>query len=364
MPVQSHRHATPAARAFRLYLGVMALSWLRPPIRDDRGNAVELLLTRTEGRAEWPVSGDERIERLRERLERGLGRRTAVLLLPQLIALPLFLVPLAFVTALTGGNPGGAWALRIMWACAFVVITLVVGLGLLSRRFLSGNQARTLTHVLLDEGLCPGCGYNLVGLAPEPDHMVVCPECGGAWKQERIFRAAPFVEGARLGPALPRVSWSWTGSRAGRLDFDDRSKQVRLVSARPRRMRAAARSEAHRARLAAAAELMRRSGRGTRRKVAGFLAGSGVILGIVSAWVAWQGGLAVAGVFAAALGGPLLAFGIIAAVNLTLFGRDIIDAMKGEGLCASCGTMLDVMRPAEDGCVECPACGAAWRARG
>ncbi len=342
----------------------MALSWLKPPIRDDRGNAVELLLTRTEGCGEWPVSGDERIERLRERLEGALGRPTSIPMLPQVVALAFVLAMFIFMAWISPstGLP------RIIWLFFPAMIALVIGLGLASRWFVGARQARIAQDFLLQEGLCPGCGYNLVGLGPERDHMVVCPECGGAWRELRIVRAAPFVKGAPMGPALPRVSWSWPGMRARRFDFDDRNKQVRLLPPRLRRMRAMASSEAHGARLEAAADRMTRTGRGTRVAMASTVGAFGVVVGLIIAYVAWHHNARGPGTYAMMIGVPSLAFGIIGVVllssSLTLFERDIIDAMKGEGLCPSCGAMLDVMRPAEDGCVECPACGAAWRARG
>ena len=36
-----------------------------------------------------------------------------------------------------------------------------------------------------EEGLCPSCGYALVGLAMADDGCRVCPECGAAWKHRR-----------------------------------------------------------------------------------------------------------------------------------------------------------------------------------
>lgn len=35
---------------------------------------------------------------------------------------------------------------------------------------------------LLASGLCPSCGYGIVGVRPEPDGCTVCPECSAAWR--------------------------------------------------------------------------------------------------------------------------------------------------------------------------------------
>lgn len=35
---------------------------------------------------------------------------------------------------------------------------------------------------LLASGLCPSCGYGIVGVRCEPDGCTVCPECGAAWR--------------------------------------------------------------------------------------------------------------------------------------------------------------------------------------
>lgn len=39
----------------------------------------------------------------------------------------------------------------------------------------------------------------------------------------------------------------------------------------------------------------------------------------------------------------------------------IIDIYLADGRCASCGYLLEDLSPAEDGCVVCPECNAAWR---
>lgn len=43
------------------------------------------------------------------------------------------------------------------------------------------SQGRFARSQMLEDGVCPGCVYPLEALEPEPDGMIVCPECGGAW---------------------------------------------------------------------------------------------------------------------------------------------------------------------------------------
>lgn len=43
---------------------------------------------------------------------------------------------------------------------------------------------------------CPACGYDLRGLAAEPDGCLVCPECRGAWDERYVGDAA------RSGPEV------------------------------------------------------------------------------------------------------------------------------------------------------------------
>lgn len=65
-----------------------------------------------------------------------------------------------------------------------VIVALVIwylGLSPL-RRAMFGD----LAEVYLGEGLCPACGYALLGLDPEDDACVVCPECNAAWNHDRI----------------------------------------------------------------------------------------------------------------------------------------------------------------------------------
>ncbi len=80
---------------------------------------------------------------------------------------PRGFVPL-FVIGMTGAFALGipAWLLGLRWA----------------RR----RKFDAISAIYIDAGRCAGCGYTLADLAAEPDGCVVCPECGAAWRADRL----------------------------------------------------------------------------------------------------------------------------------------------------------------------------------
>lgn len=63
------------------------------------------------------------------------------------------------------------------------------------------------------------------------------------------------------------------------------------------------------------------------------------------------------------VGAILVTFVAIFAVAIVLSRyelRQYLRVVLGDGRCASCGYRLDGLSRAEDGCVVCPECGAAW----
>lgn len=67
------------------------------------------------------------------------------------------------------------------------------------------KHRRELGASYVAEGICASCAYSLEGLVPEDDGCVVCPECGGAWRADRIV--APFWDRSR--PELPHDMPAW-----------------------------------------------------------------------------------------------------------------------------------------------------------
>lgn len=72
-----------------------------------------------------------------------------------------------------------------VWLAATVVLVLV------ARRRRLRRAASEVAEILLHNGLCPACAYSLRGHYGE-DGVVVCPECGAAWRAERVVRRHTF----------------------------------------------------------------------------------------------------------------------------------------------------------------------------
>lgn len=70
-----------------------------------------------------------------------------------------------------------------MWSVVLAVapaaLAIPISLVLLERRL----QADRYRDAYLRIGLCPSCGYDIGAAAGEPDGCRVCPECGGAWRE-------------------------------------------------------------------------------------------------------------------------------------------------------------------------------------
>ncbi len=67
--------------------------------------------------------------------------------------------------------------------CCFVV-GMVFWYFLLNR--IRRERFPRIAEIYLSAGKCPACAYKLDGLKPEQVGCGVCPECGAAWKHERI----------------------------------------------------------------------------------------------------------------------------------------------------------------------------------
>jgi hypothetical protein len=95
-------------------------------------------------------------------------------------ALPILCLPFFFVWVffIKGGRDPVAIAL---WST--ILACLVIGIW----GFCSSARRKRFHRVrdaMLRHGRCPHCGYNLTGLAADPeDGATVCPECGCAWSR-------------------------------------------------------------------------------------------------------------------------------------------------------------------------------------
>lgn len=233
--------------------------------------------------------------------------------------------------------------------------------GAVIRRHMLAAAPR-ITAEYLRDGVCPACGYNLFGLVVAEDGCLNCPECGAAWRAERIQVAQPFDESRpptllerRREMLLPRQTLD------RRMGADDRGSRVELVTARHLRTTARKHTGDASRRTHRAASRIRARGRTFRWIAAGFFAAVSAVpvLGLLAVGFPPLGLMWLPLLFG--VGSTLALAIIVARSELGSSSRTIIAAARDQRLCAACGDDLDNVPAAADGCTVCPRCAAAWR---
>lgn len=88
-----------------------------------------------------------------------------------------------------GLNIIGFAAHSIVWALGLgVAIAIGRGLLLIVERYKVHAK-----RLLLKEGLCPLCSYEIADMSAAVDNLIACPECGSRWRQGRIGDSADAV---------------------------------------------------------------------------------------------------------------------------------------------------------------------------
>jgi hypothetical protein len=212
------------------------------------------------------------------------------------------------------------------------------------------TRASRIAGLLVEEGICPVCGYNLVGLERTPGPALLCPECGSAWRRERILRMEAF---APPSPGETPGTGPKTGLASGK---DDRGQEIPVL---PYTLYPALQTEtdvAVRWRLLDARAVILRRGR-VRRWLAG---ASLTALLLLMVWVLASVLDTRAAVFVALLG--LLLGGTVGSGSLWRGGRAlVVRELRVRQLCPGCGRSLVGLHPRVDGCVVCGFCRAVWR---
>jgi hypothetical protein len=72
-----------------------------------------------------------------------------------------------------------------MWPVAGLLLFVALLLGY-ARGHDRQRRKRDLARLPLLPPVCLACGYDLTGLAPDPDGCTTCPECGAAWQLPAI----------------------------------------------------------------------------------------------------------------------------------------------------------------------------------
>ncbi|MFM9959114.1 MAG: hypothetical protein ACKVZJ_13705 [Phycisphaerales bacterium] len=240
---------------------------------------------------------------------------------------------------------------------------------MLALRRAEKRQGPETARIMLADGLCPCCAYGLADLPHEHDACVVCPECGGAWRSDRIIRAARYRDHPRVRPAARAYASAWYDGIGGPLRITDDSGTPRpLASPKLRREIAAAQGE-RRGRLAAASKRNRRCGITLRIAIAAFYIGlAGTSLWFASRFVTFKPALWGVMLAATAMVGFSLCFLRGSAGVTTPWMRR---EMLAKGLCPSCAADLvtdDPLSTTPDCAIPtlpCRECGARWeQARG
>lgn len=236
------------------------------------------------------------------------------------------------------------------------------------KRQLAGNRDR-IVGFLSGRGRCPGCMYDLMAIAGENNGMITCPECGGAWRRERLpSRGAAVADrrGVDEPPAEAVVGRTameeLTRPRSHSQVNDDRGAPTRLLVTSWREAKALALDDGHAERIEKLRRATRPLGRVRRWLLIGVL---GIFLVVV-----------VTGVVPTIIGrGSLLqlvpmavlplvsCFFIVRLARGTSFasGKRIKELALERGVCPACLAELGDREPEEDGCRVCGVCAAAWR---
>jgi hypothetical protein len=313
---------------------------------DDRGNPVRVLSAAAA--ADWPMSGDARMSMLAARMQAASvpsrWPRIALAALALAAVVTVVTVSKIFFPSFPG------------WVRTVALMIVLLGAASLTGHVRKRLASAALARLLIEEGLCPACGYNFFGLVADAQDLLQCPECGAAWRAERVRRSEPFASGANMADANTVVTVAnaaWTGK-------DDRAIRRPYVHPRLRREIKAAGDESIRARLAIARAEISRTGWLLRWSVAALLLLSAG--GMAAAILIWgRPGMAsqLAGLV------PVLLF---AGLGLwALFGnfcysiRKVKLAMLRQNLCPSCAASLDGLTPEPDGRTVCSACLGAWQ---
>lgn len=322
---------------------------------DDRGKPINAVLVPHAG-TEWPLD-DPRIDELRARIPSFWPSRAPHWHLATGAILPLayvatFLAYVGVQTARLTRPSAGLLALATLGVLALALL----GVG----RVLRPRRLRRVTALVLREGLCAHCGYNLHSVPVDAsDGMRLCPECGAAWKNDRIHRSAPFT-GDRFVPIGEKRSTSpQQYERAGWIRDADRDWQPVSFPSRPRRKTKYPVSESQRARFIAVRAEVHRIGRPYRYVLAT------VMLTAVpmSVWL---------------VDGPtgfqdrstqitLAVFALLAVLMsqldpLLLLKRSVRRISLRQGLCPACLSILpEDVGASPEGAVRCLLCLAVWR---
>lgn len=279
------------------------------------------------------------------------------------------------------GLLGGSTALLSGWLGAgipaWVMPALASGVMVSVFVYRSRRAVRRIAPRIIDaflfEGRCPGCGYVLDGTQIEPDGCRVCPECGAAWKAERIgasIQTPAAIQEYRRRLFNPTTRERWLpGVRMPMLWRDARDRAVSLTDPRLRRLDQAT-----------AERLGTDRVRDIQRSIGWRHRGRGVLLSLcmLPAVILFSRMLLKPATGAGSAVGTLISMGtfVFCVLMILLLGGFVASLLFGDnglsprrvvrefitrGICPQCLHALDGATPDAEGVVACPTCGAAWK---
>ena len=255
--------------------------------------------------------------------------------------------------------PGMGWVFRIAILVALVYPVIWAGNAWIAKRGAGG-----VASVVLADGICPACAYNLAAQLADGQGLVHCPECDAAWRSDRIFRRhLELTERPNRKQGFLQILFAGiirSDQASGPKSITDDRGRTRPIIATRLAVPLSAATGDRKARLAKARDEIRRQGRVGRQGRAGclavfFLGMAAVILSTAIARgvaLQWSPGLF------------LVVFGVLMPVMI-LRGSAGIDeqhirtAMLRNDLCPSCAADL-AESVSEFGSRLCTGCGASW----
>ncbi|MBI1189270.1 MAG: hypothetical protein GC200_01125 [Tepidisphaera sp.] len=281
------------------------------------------------------------------------------LMLASLFTMPLLVSGSAVIgLGFAKGGKAGLLALGLIAAGGLVmgIVVTFISFSKLKKSNTSNPMygSGRLVAWLAASNRCGACAYPLVDVPIEPDGVRLCPECGCAWHKDRATNPAPAPDDKkRVIEALTRVSG---------LALDDRGVPL------PIKLRSVGGWLDDKALKGEAAELLEMHHRKTRARRTREGAFFGLIMWLVLA------GLTIfifidlrdVGLMATSLGLVTVLIGVwvIAHIFKGLPADEICTPILAHACCPGCAEPLNgaLQGPATfDACVNCPACGMAWK---
>lgn len=261
--------------------------------------------------------------------------------------------------------------IAMKWPVWAIVISFVL-IGLLMQSALSKltkevspAELLQIRKLMLSEGLCPVCGFELLNVVATGDGCGECPKCEAAWLVSEI---ATRMEGEEsLQPISPRAASTIIAARKSIWRAEPRlwakdahGASTAILRVTPKDRMRGARTEGREQQLRIAWKQVRRLGRLRRWALALALV---FVWSIISIFLAVASSMSVAPWIKTV---PLACLGIYLIVMVVrgywfTSGSRARDAMLAQWTCPACAEELGVIAGGPPDVVQCPACAATWR---